>query len=226
MAILRTIMDKLVVRLTRRNKYESQFLRRYFERQYGIKVGLYSTGVFDRWRIPPGTTIGRYCSIAETARLIDANHPIGAFSTHPYFYLREFGVVDADHIDPRPPVVEDDVWMAHYSMVTPGCTVIGRGSIIGAGAIVGRDVPRYGIMIGSPARLAGYRFQPDVIDAIEATRWWLLDKVELKRGLDGAKEFLTSPSVDSARAFMRATGLSEDLISSSPGIGAVNSPAK
>ncbi|HWY60342.1 MAG TPA: CatB-related O-acetyltransferase [Rhizomicrobium sp.] len=208
-------MEKSLVRLLRHDKYENQFLRRYFERQYGIKIGLYSTGFFDRWRIPPGTVIGRYSSVAENARLIDANHPIDSFSMHPYFYLREFGIVDANHVHPVPPVVEDDVWIGHGAIITPECKIVGRGSIIGAGSVVGRDVPRYAVMIGSPARLVRYRFSPEVIEAIEATQWWLLDKAELKRGLDGAKEFLTSPSVESAKAFMRATGRSHDAIAKS-----------
>jgi virginiamycin A acetyltransferase len=215
MAILRSIMDKLVVRLTKNDQYESQLLRRYFERHYGIKVGLYSTGCFDRWRFSLGTIVGRYCSIANSVRLIDANHPIGAFSMHPYFYLRKFGMVDADQVHPTPTVIEDDVWMGHGAIITPECKIVGRGSIIGAGSVVGRDVPRYAVMVGSPARLVRYRFEPDVIKAIEATQWWLLDKPVLRRGLEGAKEFLSSPSVDSARAFMRAIGRSDDLISAS-----------
>jgi hypothetical protein len=42
-----------------------------------------------------------YCSIAATARLINANHPIRALSTHAYFYLLEFGPVDRDLVGRR-----------------------------------------------------------------------------------------------------------------------------
>jgi acetyltransferase-like isoleucine patch superfamily enzyme len=204
MPIFRTIMDKAVVRLFNHDKYESLYLRRYFERVYGIKVGLHSVGFFDRWRVPPGTVVGRYSGLASTARLIDANHPTERFSTHAYFYLPEFGVVEKGLTFPPPQVVEDDVWIGHGAIVTPECRVVGRGAVIGAGSVLGRDVPRYAVMIGSPARLVRYRFTPEVIEAIEATRWWMLDKADLKRGLAQAGDFLTSPSVESAQAFIHA----------------------
>jgi FkbH-like protein len=206
MAIFRTIIDMLVVRSTRSNNYASKFLRSYFKKQYNINVGLYSVGFFDRWRIAPGTTVGRYSTVASTVRLIDANHPIRALSTHPFFYLKKFGFVAADNINSAPKIVEDDVWMGHNSIATPECKRIGRGSIVGAGSTVMSDVPRYAIMTGAPARLVRFRFPPDVIEAIESTQWWLLDKDELNRGLNSAGDFLVQPSVESARAFLHALG--------------------
>ena len=78
MGILRALTDKVVLRVLGRRPYDSSALRRYFKRNYDIEVGLYTIGAFDRWRVPPGTRIGRYCSIAATARLLDANHPLEA----------------------------------------------------------------------------------------------------------------------------------------------------
>ena len=126
MSLLSTISDRIVVRMTSNNRYESKFLRQYFVNKYRISVGLYSIGCFDRWRIPPGTSIGRYCSISTSARLIDGNHPTQAISTHPYFYLKEFGLVGQDMLEIEPPVVEDDVWIGHNSIVTPECKRVGR----------------------------------------------------------------------------------------------------
>jgi probable biosynthetic protein (TIGR04098 family) len=206
MAIIQSIADKLAVRILGRNEYESLSLRRYFDRRYGIKVGLYSIGAFDRWRIPPGTLVGRYCSIAKSARLIDANHPMDALSTHPFFYLKEFGIVGEDQAVLRPPVVEDDVWLGHNSVIMPSCHRIGRGAVIGAGAVVMADVPPYAIMAGAPARLVRYRFSPDLIDAIEASQWWLLDKDQLRQALSSARGFALTPSRDTALAFLAATG--------------------
>jgi len=211
LAIVRSIIDKLMVRVFGRNEYESVTLRRYFERQYGIKVGLYSIGAFDRWRIPPGTVIGRYCSIAKSARLLDANHPVDALSTHPYFYVKEFGLVDEDQAKLRPPIVEDDVWLGHNCIVTPSCHRIGRGAIIGAGAVVMSDVPAYAIMAGAPARLIRYRFSPDTIAALEASEWWRFDKDDLKRSLAKAKGFALAPSRETGLAFLTATGRADAM---------------
>lgn len=208
MGIARSIQDKLVTRLFGRDEYESQALRTYFKRQYGIEVDLYSIGAFDRWRIPPGTRVGRYCSIAKTARLLDANHPVDALSTHPYFYLKQFKLVDEDRAQIRPPVIEDDVWLGHNCTIAPSCHRIGRGAVIGAGAIVMNDVPPYAIMVGAPAKLVRYRFPADVIAAIEATQWWTLSKDELIDALSKAPEIATAPSRNAALQFLAGLGRS------------------
>jgi probable biosynthetic protein (TIGR04098 family) len=202
------LIDRIVRRTLGRNEYESLALRRYFERTYGIKVGLYSIGGFDRWRIPPDTVIGRYCSIAKSARLLDANHPMDALSTHPYFYLKEFGLVPGDLAHLQPPVVEDDVWLGHNCVITPSCHRIGRGAIVGAGAVVMSDVPAYAVMAGAPARLIRYRFPPETIAALEASRWWELDRHELRRALEGAPGMALHPTAENVDAFLRHLGRS------------------
>lgn len=44
-------------------------------------------------------------------------------------------------------------------MVVGGVTV-GRGAVIGAAAVVDRDVPDYGIVVGNPSRLVGFAYPP------------------------------------------------------------------
>lgn len=53
--------------------------------------------------------------------------------------------------EPRPIVLEDDVWVGAKSSILPGVT-IGRGSIIGVSSVVGADVPPFTVMVGVPAR--------------------------------------------------------------------------
>jgi acetyltransferase-like isoleucine patch superfamily enzyme len=49
-------------------------------------------------------------------------------------------------------VIEDDVWLGYRAVVLPGAK-IGRGSVIGAGAVVSGDVPPMSIAVGVPARV-------------------------------------------------------------------------
>ena len=49
-------------------------------------------------------------------------------------------------------IIEDDVWFGANAVVTGGVRV-GRGSIIGAGAVVTKDVEPWSVMGGVPARL-------------------------------------------------------------------------
>lgn len=58
----------------------------------------------------------------------------------------------------RTVVIEDDVWIGTRAIILPGRRV-GKGAIIGAGAVVTRDVPPYGIVGGNPARLIGSRIK-------------------------------------------------------------------
>jgi acetyltransferase-like isoleucine patch superfamily enzyme len=51
-----------------------------------------------------------------------------------------------------PIVVHDDVWIGFGAVILPGVT-IGRGSIVGAGAVVTGDVAPYSVVGGVPARL-------------------------------------------------------------------------
>ncbi len=54
-------------------------------------------------------------------------------------------------------VIEDDVWIGARAIILHGVT-IGRGSVIGAGAVVTRSIPPYSIAAGVPAKVVGVRF--------------------------------------------------------------------
>jgi acetyltransferase-like isoleucine patch superfamily enzyme len=68
--------------------------------------------------------------------------------------------------DDRDVVIEDDVWIGARAIVLCGVTV-GRGAIVGAGAVVTRDVPPYAVVGGSPARVIRYRWSPEDISRHE-----------------------------------------------------------
>ena len=65
--------------------------------------------------------------------------------------IREQGIVSRGDI-----VVEDDAWLGLSVQVLDGVT-IGRGAVIGAGAVVTHDVPPLAIAVGVPARVIGWR---------------------------------------------------------------------
>jgi len=59
-------------------------------------------------------------------------------------------------------VIEDDVWVGARAIILRGVTVR-RGSVIGAGAVVTRDVPPYSVVAGCPARVLRFRWDVDTI---------------------------------------------------------------
>lgn len=56
----------------------------------------------------------------------------------------------------RPVIIEDDVWIGMRAIIMNGVR-IGTGSVIGAGAVVTKDVPPYAIVGGVPAKVIRYR---------------------------------------------------------------------
>lgn len=52
--------------------------------------------------------------------------------------------------------IENDVWIGARVIILPGVT-IGIGSVVGAGAVVTKDVPPYAIVAGNPAKVVKYR---------------------------------------------------------------------
>ena len=52
--------------------------------------------------------------------------------------------------------IEEDVWLSAQVIVLPGVT-IGKGSVVGAGAVVTKDLPPYSIAAGVPAKVMGNR---------------------------------------------------------------------
>jgi len=57
-------------------------------------------------------------------------------------------------------VIEDDVWIGAGAIILPGVR-IGRGAVVGAGAVVSKDVPPFTIVTGVPAQVVKKREVPD-----------------------------------------------------------------
>lgn len=49
-------------------------------------------------------------------------------------------------------VIEDDVWIGAHATILKGVR-IGRGAVVGAGAVVTRSVPEYSVVAGVPAEI-------------------------------------------------------------------------
>ena len=105
--------------------------------------------------------IGSFCSIACGAKFIftSANHSLGSLSTYPFpIFFEEWGL-DAKNItdawDNKGDItVGNDVWIGYEAVILSGVT-IGDGAIIGARAVVTKDVPPYTIVGGVPAKRRG-----------------------------------------------------------------------
>lgn len=131
--------------------------------------------------------IGRFCSIACGARFLftSGNHSLTSLSTYtfPLFY-EEWGL-DAKDIrsawdNKGDIVIGNDVWIGYEAVILSGVT-IGDGAVIGARAVVTKDVPPYTIVGGVPARPIRRRFDEKTMETLEALRWWDWDEEKIRR---------------------------------------------
>jgi len=72
-----------------------------------------------------------------------------------------------------------DVWIGHGAILLPGINV-GTGAVIGAGAVVTKDVPPYTIVGGLPARIIRRRVDPEVEQALTRIAWWNWSHEQIK----------------------------------------------
>lgn len=95
--------------------------------------------------------IKKYCVIAPFCTIITNSHR--AVLGHPITLTSEAHVKDKS----GDVIINEDVWIGAHSTIL--CNVnIGRGAIVGACALVTRDVPPYAVVTGIPARVVGVKF--------------------------------------------------------------------
>lgn len=194
--ILRRKFYSMYVKFLRRNEFESIILREYFKKKFEIDVGLYSYGCFDASRISRNTMIGRYCSVAATAHILGRNHGMNFITLHPYLYNENLKFQVMRKVDFVKQYIGDGVWIGHNAIILPSCEYVGRGSVIGAGAVVSKNVPDYAVVVGNPARIVKYRFSDDVIEKIDRTKWWEMSREELADFLKKRPNLAFDPTSD------------------------------
>lgn len=136
------------------------------------------------------TEVGKFCSIAAQVRINPGNHPMERVTQHHLTYRRvQYGFDTTDEqafFDWRRAaacVIGHDVWLGHGAIILPGVHVA-TGAVVGAGAVVTRDVAPYEIVVGVPAKPIKRRFSPDIVDQLLAIAWWEWDRATLEARFD------------------------------------------
>lgn len=71
-------------------------------------------------------------------------------------------------------IIGNDVWIGRRATIMPGVQ-IGDGAIIGAEAVVAKNVEPYTIVGGNPAREIRKRFSTEIIQELLEIKWWDCD---------------------------------------------------
>ena len=115
--------------------------------------------------------IGSFCSIARNVTILEYNHKYLGLSTY-HLNLNMFNKSILEDICSKGDIaIGHDVWIGDGSKVLSGVS-IGDGAIVGANAVVNKDVPAYSVVGGCPAEIIKYRFEPEKIKEIQEMRWW------------------------------------------------------
>ena len=133
--------------------------------------------------------IGKFCSIACGAKFLftSGNHTLRSLSTYTFpIFFDEWGL-DGKNIrdawdNKGDIVIGNDVWIGYEAVIMQGVT-IGNGAIIGARAVVTKDVPPYTIVAGVPAKPICRRFDDETIKKLEALSWWDWDEEKIRRSI-------------------------------------------
>ena len=114
----------------------------------------------DHSYVGPGTriysskkiTIGSRVLISHNVNIYDNNtHPLDSALRHEDFiFILKNGYQSDKELDAKEIIIEDDVWIGFHSIILKGVR-IGKGSIIGAGTTVTKDVPQFTVIAGNPA---------------------------------------------------------------------------
>ncbi len=134
--------------------------------------------------------IGKFSSIACGAKFIfnSANHTLKSLSNYTFPIFFEEWNLDTKNItsawdNKGDIVVGNDVWIGYEAVILSGVT-IGDGSIIGARAVVTKDVTPYTIVGGVPARPIRKRFDDETISILTKLKWWDWEKEKIARNLE------------------------------------------
>lgn len=119
--------------------------------------------------------IGKFNSISWNVSIGGNNHEYENVST---IRLWRFNMLDSgkftvknDYKEQTLCDVGNDVWIASNAVILRDLK-IGNGAVIGAGAVVTKDVEPYSIVAGVPAKVIKIRFDDKSIEALEKIKWW------------------------------------------------------
>lgn len=133
--------------------------------------------------------IGNFCSIACGAKFIftSANHALKSLSTYPFPIFADTWGLNWNNVtdawdNKGDIVIGNDVWIGYEAVIMQGVH-IGDGAIIGARAVVTKDIPPYTIVGGVPAKEIRKRFGHDSIEALLQLHWWDWSYEKIQRNL-------------------------------------------
>ncbi len=113
-----------------------------------VSIGDYS-GIGINARVQGPLTIGKHVMMGPDVIIYTRGH---------HTERTDIPMMEQGDTMAQPVIIEDDVWIGARAIILPGVT-IGKGSIVGAAAVVTKDVEPYSVVGGIPAKLIKKRVE-------------------------------------------------------------------
>lgn len=183
--LLLELARKLVPKqpLKRFERHQQKFAKLY--PQFQIGTCSYGVPMVRHWDKTSALKIGAYCSIAKNVRIfLGGYHRTDWITTYPFpDFFPEKRYIKNYYTSRGDVVIGSDVWLCENCTILPGVK-IGHGAVIGAGAMVTKDVPAYAIVAGNPAKFIRYRFDQETINKLLEIAWWDWPEAEILQVMD------------------------------------------
>lgn len=150
---------------------------------YEIGRGTYGDPDICTWDEGATFKIGAFCSIAPGVKIfLGGEHRVDWVTTYPFNVLWESGRQIMGHPKTKGDVIiGNDVWIGTEAVIMSGVK-IGDGAVVGARAVVTKDIEPYAIYAGNPARLVRKRFdEPTIIEQLLDLKWWNFKDKEIEQ---------------------------------------------
>lgn len=137
-------------------------LRAAFLRLFGAKTGIHvlvyrSVKIYAPWNLETGDNVcfGPRVDVFSKDKIVIGSGVVVSQDSYLCTASHDITSCTMDSIT-SPIVIGDNCWIAARAMVLPGVT-IGEGAVVGACAVVAKDVQPWTVSVGNPARVVGKR---------------------------------------------------------------------
>lgn len=137
-------------------------IRQFLLRAFGAKIGkgcLICRGVtvYAPWKLKIGemVCVGPYVELYNKANINIGNGVV--ISQDSYLCTASHDISSpVMALTKEPIIIADNVWVAAKASVLLGVN-IGEGAVVGACAVVAKDIPPWSVVVGNPAKVVGIR---------------------------------------------------------------------
>ncbi|MBU1110116.1 CatB-related O-acetyltransferase [Patescibacteria group bacterium] len=146
----------------------------------GAKTYGYKLNTFRLWEKDDGIQIGKYCSIADNVVIFGGGeHFLSRVTTYPLKQISK-ELKTPDRFSKGKTIIENDVWIGEGVCILSGIRIC-NGAVIGARAVVTKDIPPYAVVAGNPMKIIRFRFNQTQINRLLAIKWWDVPEKELNK---------------------------------------------